>query len=170
MVRGHDALMGEQDSGRYRADAADDPTAAGAGTASPTGDGTGAAAMSGSSAGGGGHRAGSGAVRVRRVVPTVMNLLAVTVRAIAVVFAAVLVARIGLGFFPFNPDNVIVEWIVRVADVLVLKFRNIFLPADPRIALAVNYGLAAIFWLVVGMIAAALLSGVGRLIAGRPRL
>ena len=59
---------------------------------------------------------------------------------------------------------------MRVADVLVLKFRNMFLPADPRIALAVNYGLAAIFWLVVGMIAAALLSGVGRLTAGRPRL
>ena len=162
--------MGEQDNGRNRADAADDPTAAGAGAASPTDDGAGAAAVPGSSARGGGHRGGSGAaVRVRRAVQTLMNLLAVTVRAIAFGFAAVLVVRIVLGFVPFNPDNVIVEWIVRVADVLVLEFRNLFLPADPRIQVMVNYGLAAVFWLAVGMIAAAVLSGVGRLVAGRPR-
>jgi hypothetical protein len=161
--------MEEQDNGRNR-DASNDPAAAGAGTASPTGDGAGAAPLSGSSARGGGHRGGPGtAVRVRRAVQTIMNLLAVTVRAVAYLFAAVLVVRIGLAFVPVNPNNVIVEWIVRVADVLVLDFRNLFLPADPRIALVVNYGLAAVFWLAVGMIAAWVLSGFGRLVAGRSR-
>ena len=44
--------------------------------------------------------------------------------------------------------NVIVEWIVRFADVLVWGFRDLFLPADPRIGLVANYGLAAVFWVV----------------------
>ncbi len=163
-------LMGEQDDGRSRADAADDPAAAGTGTASPTGDGAGAAPLSRSSVRSGGHRDGAGtAVRVRRAVHAVMNLLAGVARLVAWLFAALLVVRIGLAFVPVNPHNVIVEWIVRLAGVLVLDFQNLFLPTDPRIALVVNYGVAAVFWLVVGMIAAWVLSSFGRLVAGRSR-
>src|SRR5262245_27612284 len=122
----HHALMGEQDNGRDRAGASDDPAATGAGTASPTGDGVGAS-LSGSSIRGGGHRGRPGAaVRVRRAVQTIMNLMAVTVRLVACLFAVVLVVRIGLAFVPVNPNNVIVEWIVRVADILVLDFRDLF--------------------------------------------
>ncbi len=96
-----------------------------------------------------------------------MNLLAVIVRLVACVFAAILIIRIGLAFVAVNPHNVIVEWIVRSADVLVWGFRDLFLPADPRIGLLANYGLAAVFWVVVGVIVAWLLSGFGRLVAGR---
>ena len=96
-----------------------------------------------------------------------MNLLAVTVRLVASVFAVVLIVRIGLAFVAVNPHNVIVEWIVRAADVLVWNFRDLFLPANPQIGLVANYGLAAVFWVVVGVIAAWLLSGLGRLVAGR---
>ncbi len=99
-----------------------------------------------------------------------MNLLAKTAQLVACVFAVVLVVRIGLAFVAVNPYNVIVEWIIRFADVIVLDFRDLFLPSDPRIRLAVNYGLAAIFWLAAGMIAAWILSSLGRLAAGRPRL
>ena len=98
-----------------------------------------------------------------------MNLLAVTVRLVASVFAVVLIIRIGLAFVAVNPHNVIVEWIVRFADVLVWGFRDLFLPADPRIGLVANYGLAAVFWVVVGVIVAWVLSGFGRLVGGHNR-
>jgi hypothetical protein len=163
--------MGEQaeeHSGRNRAGASDDPTTADSGAASPTGDGAGGAPVPGSPARVGDHRNGVAvAVRVGLAARTIMNLLAVTVRVIACVFAVVLLVRIGLAFVAVNPHNVIVEWIVRFADVIVWGFRDMFLPADPRIGLVANYGLAAVFWLVVGMIAAGVLSGFGRLIAGR---
>ena len=74
-----------------------------------------------------------------------------------------------LAFVPVNPGNVIVEWIVRFADIVVWGFRDLFLPADPRIGLVANYGLAAVFWLAVGFIGAWALSGLGRLVAGRSR-
>jgi hypothetical protein len=90
-------------------------------------------------------------------------------RLVAGVFAAILVVRIGLAFVTVNPHNVIVEWIVRFADVLVWGFRDLFLPADPRIGLVANDGLAAVFWVVVGVIAAWALSGFGRLVACRSR-
>jgi hypothetical protein len=166
----HHGLMGEQDNGRSGAGASDDPAAGGAGAASPTGDGTSPAPLSGSPVRVGSHRDRTGAaVRVGRIVQTIMNLLANTVRLVACLFAVVLVVRIGLAFVAVNPYNVIVEWSIRVSDVLVLDFRDLFLPSDPRIRLAVNYGLAAIFWLVAGMIVAWALSGLGRLAAGRPR-
>jgi hypothetical protein len=161
--------QGEQGNGRDRADdASDDSAAAGNGTASPTGDGAAPAPASGSTVRLGDHRGGPAAtVRVRRAVRTIMNLLAVTVRLVACVFAAILIIRIGLAFVAVNPHNVIVEWIVRFSDVLVWGFRDLFLPADPRVGLLANYGLAAVFWVVVGVIAAWILSSLGRLVAGR---
>jgi hypothetical protein len=162
--------MGEQGNGRDRADASDDSAAAGRGTASPIADGAGAAPVSGSPVRLGDHRGGlAGAGRVRHVVQAILNLMAVAVRLLASVFALVLIVRIGLAFVAVNPHNVIVEWIVRSADVLVWGFRDLFLPADPRIGLLANYGLAAVFWVVVGVIVAWALSGLGRLIGGRSR-
>jgi hypothetical protein len=158
--------MGEQDNGRNRAGASDDPAAASSGAAGPTGDGAAAVPVSGSSVRSVDHRDGV-TVGVRRAVRTIMNLLAVIVRLVGCVFAAILVIRIGLAFVAVNPHNVIVEWIVRLADVLVWGFRDLFLPADPRIGLLANYGLAAVFWVVAGVIVAWLLSGLGRLVAGR---
>ena len=106
-------------------------------------------------------------VGLRRAVRTILNLSAVTVRLVGFVLAAILLVRIGIAFVPVNPDNVIVGWIVRFADVIVWGFRDLFLPADPRIGLVANYGLAALFWMAVGLIAAAALSCLGRRVAGR---
>ena len=100
---------------------------------------------------------------------TIINLLAVTVRLIGFVLAAILLVRVGLAFVPVNPGNVIVEWIVRFADVIVWGFRDLFLPTDPLVGLVANYGLAAVFWLAVGLIAAALLSGLALRVGGRSR-
>ena len=159
--------MGEQ--GIDRADASDDSAAAGRGTASPIGDGAGAVPVRAPVRLGdhpGRERGrGPGSSRGQKI----MNLLAVAVRLVACVFAVMLIVRIGLAFVAVNPQNVIVEWIVRTADVLVWGFRDLFLPADPRIGLMANYGLAAVFWVVVGVVAAWVLSGFGQLVAGRGR-
>ena len=168
-------MVGEQDeqgSGRDGAGvgASDDPTAAGSEAVSPTDSGVDAAPVSESPVRVDDQRGGPAAtVGLRRAVRTIINLLAVTVRLVGCVLAAILLVRIGLAFVPVNPDNVIVAWIVRFADIIVWGFRDLFLPADPRIALAANYGLAAVFWLVVGVIATRMLSRIGQLVAGRNR-
>jgi hypothetical protein len=161
--------MGEQDEGRNHTGASDHRAAEGA--ASPTEVDVGAAPVSGSAVSVGDHRVRTGAaVRVGRTVQAIMNALAAVARLVGCLFAVVLLVRIGLAFVAANPHNVIVEGIVRFSDVIVLEFRDLFLPADPRIAVAVNYGLAAVFWLAAGLIVGGVLSGAGRLAAGRPRL
>jgi hypothetical protein len=170
LVAGERGEQEERVSDQDSADAFDNPAAPGSRAASPTDAGAGAAPVSGSPV----HvddRQGrpTATVSFRRVVRTIINLVAVTMRLVGCVFAAILLVRIGLAFVPVNPGNVIVEWIVRFTDILVWGFRDLFLPADPRIGLVANYGLAAVFWLAVGLIAAWALSRLGRLVAGRSR-
>jgi hypothetical protein len=169
------AEQGEQEErgpGRDGADAPDDAAgpAAASGAAGPTDTGTGAAPVPRWSVGVDDRRGGPATtVRLRRVVGRIITLLAVAVRLIGWVLAGILVVRIGLVFVPVNPGNVIVEWIVRFADIIVWGFRDLFLPTDPRIGLVANYGLAAVFWLIVGLIAAQVLSALGQRVAGRSR-
>lgn len=135
----------------------------------PTDDGAGAVPVTGA-APVNDHRVGTAtAGRVRQAAAKFINVLAGAVRLVAAAFAVILLLRIGLAFVAVNPQNVIAEWIVRTADVLVWGFRDLFVPADPRIGLLANYGLAAVFWMVVGFIVAAVLSGLGQLVAGRDR-
>jgi hypothetical protein len=157
--------MSEQDSGSERTGASDDPDAVATGTGSPTGNGAAAPTARTSVRFGDDH--GGAAVRVGRAVRTIMNLLAVIVRLVGCLFAVVLLVRIGLAFTAVNQHNAIVEGIVKFADAIVLDFRDLFLPANPRTGLVVNYGLAAVFWLAVGLIIAWALSSVGRLAARR---
>ena len=116
------------------------------------------------------RRRGPGAsAGLRRAAQTILNLVALVVRIVGFVLAAVLLVRVALVFVPVNPGNVIIGWIVRFSDVIVWGFRDLFLPTDPRIALMANYGLAAVFWLVVGLIVASILSAIGARVAGRGR-
>jgi hypothetical protein len=167
LVAGEQGDREEQGSGRDGAGFSDDPAAAGSGAPSPTDTGVGAAPAAGPAVRVADHEGGRTAtIGVRRAVRTIIKLSAVTVRLVGCVLAAILLGRIGLAFVPVNPDNVIVEWIVRFADIIVWGFRDLFLPADPRIGLVANYGLAAVFWLAVGLIAAQALSGLGRRVVG----
>jgi hypothetical protein len=169
----HGLVVGEQEeqgSSRDGADGSDDPAEADGGAASTTDTGAGAAPEPESSVRVDDRRGGPAATAVlRRAVRTIVNLLAVTVRLVGFVMAAILLVRIGLAFVPVNPSNVIVEWFVKVADIIVWGFRDLFLPADPRVGLAANYGLAAVFWMVVGLIAAQVLAGLGLRVAGHGR-
>jgi len=77
-------------------------------------------------------------------------VLAALIRGIAVVLAAILVVHIVLTMGNANPDNSITKWIADLARPLALGFKDLFSPSDPKAAVLVNFGLAAIFWLVVG--------------------
>ncbi len=81
-------------------------------------------------------------------------MLAALVRGIAVVLAAILVVHIVLTMGNANPENGITKSIADLARPLALGFKNLFSPSDPKAAVLVNFGLAAIFWLVVGAVLA----------------
>lgn len=110
----------------------------------------------------------SSVARIRFGAQTVINVVALVAEVIAFACVVVLLLRIGLAFMVVNPQNVIVRWIDGIADVVVLAFRDLFVPADPRVRLAVNNGVAAMFWLIAGLVAARVLRGLARLVAGRP--
>lgn len=89
-------------------------------------------------------------------------VLAALVRGIAAVFAVVLVVHIVLTLGSANPDNSITQWVADLARPLALGFKDLFSPAEPKLQVLVNFGLAAIFWLVVGTVLAWLIRRVAR--------
>jgi hypothetical protein len=69
----------------------------------------------------------------------------------------VLVVHIILVVGGANPSNGITVFIKSWADTVALGFKNLFMPGNAKLRVLVNYGIAAIFWLVVTMIVAKLL-------------
>jgi hypothetical protein len=91
------------------------------------------------------------------------NVLATVVRTLALLFAVVLVVNVVLVLVGVNPANGVAQFVAAVADVVILGFRDLFLPADPSMTLIVNSAIAAVFWVFVGE----LLSRVIRFLAAR---
>lgn len=52
-----------------------------------------------------------------------------------------------------NPDNGITQFVAAWAQPLALGFADLFAPSDPRSTVAVNYGTAALFWLLATSLA-----------------
>lgn len=104
---------------------------------------------------GGEHRAprtrsfAAGAAAVRRraagvaaTVVSVLTTVVVLILAVHIVFVA----------FEANTANGIVNWFGERAGDLSWQFKDVFQPADPKVEVAVNYGLAALVYLVAGRI------------------
>ena len=90
-------------------------------------------------------------IDVSDLVWRVGSILATVVRVVTLLFAVVLVAHIALVVVGvINPTNGVASFLRGFADTVVLGFRDLFLPADPTIMLVVNYGVAAVFWVVLG--------------------
>jgi hypothetical protein len=60
-----------------------------------------------------------------------------------------------------NPANGIVSFVKSWADGLALGFSDLFTPSDEKLRVLVNYGIAALFWLVVSGILAKVIRRVG---------
>jgi hypothetical protein len=80
------------------------------------------------------------------------------VRLIVVIVVLVIVAGIALALLKANATNTIVSDVHDAARWLVGPFDNVFSFHNARVSLAVNWGIAAIVYLIVGGLVARLLS------------
>jgi hypothetical protein len=80
-----------------------------------------------------------------------LGLLADIVRWVGLVAAVILVIHVVLVAGEANPANSIAKAVGNLADVASLGFKDLFnKPADDlKLRVLINYGIAAVFWLVV---------------------
>ena len=90
-------------------------------------------------------------------------LIADVVRWAGILAAVILVIHVILTAGEANPANGIARTIHNLADALSLGFKDLFnKPADdPKLRTLINYGLAAVFWLLVSSIASRLIRRLG---------
>ncbi|HET6504841.1 MAG TPA: hypothetical protein VFG87_29170 [Amycolatopsis sp.] len=99
----------------------------------------------------------------RRAKDRSVGLLAGIVRWAGLIFAAILVLHVIFVVGSANPGNGIVSWVRGWAGTFSIGFADIFEPADPKLRVLVNFGLAALFWLVVSGVLARIIRRIGGL-------
>lgn len=97
-----------------------------------------------------GTRAGSAALIVARIIMIVAGIVAL------IIALGILVVVLEA-----NPQNSIVSTVHDVADALVGPFDGIFTPSNPKVAIAINWGLAIVVYLVVGRLLSGLIRRLG---------
>lgn len=90
---------------------------------------------------------------------SLMLALARLVRLVTSVVVVLIVAAIVLTLLNANPANTIVHDIHSVAATLVGPFRGMFPISRPKVSMAVNWGLAALVYAIVGGLIARLIAG-----------
>jgi hypothetical protein len=95
-----------------------------------------------------------------RAAPAV-RLLVWIVNVATTVVVGILVLNIIFVVFKSNGANTIVHDVGVWADHLVWRFKDMFLPSDHRVAVLVNYGIAAIVYLIVGRIVIGMIRRLG---------
>ena len=80
----------------------------------------------------------------------IFSLLATIVRAVCSVVAALIVVHAVFVLFEANPENLLVKFTAGWRDTFGWFTKDLFSPSDPKIAEAINDGLAALIWVVVG--------------------
>jgi hypothetical protein len=83
-----------------------------------------------------------------------VGFLAGLIRWVGLILAIVLVAHVLLTVGHANPDNGITVFFADAAQPIALGFRSLFTPANTELRVLVNYGLAALFWLIVSAVLA----------------
>ncbi|OLT11013.1 hypothetical protein BJF78_27945 [Pseudonocardia sp. CNS-139] len=78
-----------------------------------------------------------------------IDALANVLRIVGMLIVAVLVVHIALTLLEANPANALATVIRDLADTLSLGLQDLFLPADPRLAVLLNYGTAALIWFAI---------------------
>ncbi|GAA1870738.1 hypothetical protein GCM10009836_59250 [Pseudonocardia ailaonensis] len=89
------------------------------------------------------------------------GLLATALRLVGTLIVAVLVIHIVLTLLDANPGNGLTQVVRDLADYFNLGLNNLFLPAEPKLAVTLNYGTAAIIWLVITTVVVKLVRRVG---------
>ena len=94
------------------------------------------------------RRSGGAATARTRIVGTIAGL----VRWSGLLAAVILVVHVLLTVGSANPQNGITTFFADWAQPVALGFKNLFTPGDPKLLVLVNYGLAALFWLIVSAV------------------
>jgi len=89
------------------------------------------------------------------------DTVARALRTIGYAIVAVLVLHILLTLLQANPANVVAAMIRRLADTFDLGLSNLFLVADPMLAVLLNYGAAALAWLLITAVVVRLAYRIG---------
>jgi hypothetical protein len=87
--------------------------------------------------------------------------LARVLNTIGLAIVAVIVAYILLTMLEANPDNSVAILIRELAEYFNLGLANLFLIEDPKWMIGLNYGVAALIWLVITTVVVRLVRRVG---------
>ena len=87
--------------------------------------------------------------------------LAAVIRWAGTLLALLMTAHVVLTVGGANPDNGITRFVAEWARPFALGFADLFAPADPNAGVLVNYGIAALFWLVVTSVAVRIVRALG---------
>lgn len=82
----------------------------------------------------------------------VVGVVASVVRWVGSLFALILAVHVLLTVGEANPANGITKFFSSAADPLALAFKSLFTPDNEQLRVLVNYGLAALFWLIVSAV------------------
>ena len=104
------------------------------------------------------YRQRSAAAAGASAIGSLVLAIARIVRLIATIVALVIVAAIVLRLVGANPTNSIVHAIHSAASTLAGPFKNVFSIKNPKTSMAVNWGLAALVYFVVGHLIASLIA------------
>jgi hypothetical protein len=89
------------------------------------------------------------------------GLLATVLNWIGMLIVAILVVHIVLTLLEANPANGLTAGIADLATYFNLGLDNLFLPAEPKLAVTLNYGTAALVWLIITAVVTRLVRRVG---------
>lgn len=107
-----------------------------------------------------GRESGAGAT-ARRGVGGIFLLIARLVMLITTILVAIIVVAILLKVLEANMSNSIVKGITDLGKTLVGPFKDLFKIKNPKVSTAVNWGLAALLYFIVGSVIAAILRRIG---------
>lgn len=85
-----------------------------------------------------------------------LHVVTTVIAAILRIAALLIVLGIVFVVLEANSDNSIVSFVLDVADFLVGPFDGLFTPKDEKLEVAINYGIAAVIYLVVASLVARL--------------
>ncbi|MCO6010924.1 hypothetical protein NE236_38800 [Actinoallomurus purpureus] len=94
---------------------------------------------------------------VRKSLARAAGAVATLVAVAATVIAIVLALHIAFVVFSANQANPIVRTVNDWAQSLAWEFRDMFTPKDQRVAVIVDYGIAAVVYLIAGRVGAGLI-------------
>jgi uncharacterized membrane protein len=87
--------------------------------------------------------------------------LARALNTIGLAIVGVIIAYITLTLLDANPENRVATLIRELAEYFNLGLANLFLVADPKLLVGLNYGVAALIWLLVTTVVVRLVRRIG---------